>query len=375
MTPARPGLRCERQNFLLGAEVDLLAAADWMFPDGMDHHTLLTGNRIANRLLVSVVRQMGGSGTLPDGPPATPPSGSGHQIELVDVCVVGAGPAGLAAAATLRDLVPSARVLLVDEQAEPGGSWLAEPLGVAQAVAAADRVRAAGARLLSSATAIGFFPEDIVESDRRADAVAGTLAVATPAGLVRVVARRFLYATGTYDQNLPFLDNDRPGVMSARACGRLAFRHGVRPGRRVAIVGPAATGDRLAKGLAAAGFRADRIHRIDPSQERPVAARGATSLRGLIIAGSDGRERRIAADVVAVAATPAPASELPRQHGADVRLDESLGGFIGVVDERFQTGARHVFACGDVTGYVGPTGAREAGAAAAAAIARTLEVA
>ena len=33
MTPARPGLRCERQNFLLGPEIDLLAAADWMFPE------------------------------------------------------------------------------------------------------------------------------------------------------------------------------------------------------------------------------------------------------------------------------------------------------------------------------------------------------
>jgi sarcosine oxidase subunit alpha len=194
--------------------------------------------------------------------------------------------------------------------------------------------------------------------------------------MVRVAARRFLYATGAYDQNLSFQDNDRPGVLSARACGRLAFRHGVRPGRRVAVVGPSPYGDRLVAGLSApeAGVGMDRgnVQRIDPAHERPVAARGATSLRGLLVAGADGRERRVSADAVAVAAIPAPASELPRQHGAVVRLDESRGGFAVVADEHFQVAAG-VYACGDVTGYVGPERAGLAGAAAAAAISRGLE--
>ena len=92
-----------------------------------------------------------------------------------------------------------------------------------------------------------------------------------------------LYATGGYDQNVPFLDNDRPGVISARACGRLAFGHGVRPGRRIAIVGPSPYGDRLAAGLAAAGMPASSIMRVDPAQEQAQAASGATSLSGLLV--------------------------------------------------------------------------------------------
>lgn len=372
MTPARPGLRCERQNFVGGPETDLLAAADWMFPDGMDHHALLTGNRIANRLLLSVVRQMGGSGTLPDAPPASRPARAGEVAEI-DVCIVGGGPAGLAAAAALAGLAPRARVLLLDEQVEPGGSWLAEPQGMAHAAAASARARAAGIRLLSSATAIGFFPEDIVKTDRRRDAIAGILAVTTAAGLLRVAARRILYATGAYDQNLAFLDNDRPGIISARACGRMAFRHGVSPGHRVAVLGPAPYGDRLVAGLGAAGFRADDIHRVDPTRSRPVAALGGSAVRGLIVADPDGSEHRISADTIAVAATPAPASELARQHGADVLLDEDRGGFAVLVSDDFCTTADRVFACGDVTGYVGPTLAEQAGTAAAAAIAQTLE--
>ena len=65
MVPARAGLACERQNAFPSADVDLLAAADWLFPRGMDHHTLMTGSRAGNAMFLKMVREMGGSGTLP----------------------------------------------------------------------------------------------------------------------------------------------------------------------------------------------------------------------------------------------------------------------------------------------------------------------
>src|SRR5581483_11487837 len=40
------GLRCERQNAWPSAGVDLLAGADVMFPQGMDHHTMMTSPRV-----------------------------------------------------------------------------------------------------------------------------------------------------------------------------------------------------------------------------------------------------------------------------------------------------------------------------------------
>jgi len=373
LTPARPDLRCERQNAYPSADADLLEAADWLFPHGMDHHSVLTGNRAANRLFVNLVRQVGGSGTLPDAPPAALPP---VRDARVDVCVVGAGPAGLAAASAIGDTAPGATVLLVDDQAVPGGSWLAEPGGATLAREAAALARRAGVVTLARAVAIGFFPEDALPASPRSAPpsggasalVPGTLAIATPDGLVRVGARRFLYATGGADQNLPFLDNDRPGVISARACGRLAFHHGVRPGRRVAVVGEAAFGERLAAALADAGVPVERI----AGRERARAAIGGAHLRALEVEDGSGAFRRVEADVIAAAVTPAPASELPRQHGAAVAFTERGGGFAVTVDARFRTSVTDIFACGDVTGFQGPLAAARAGAAAGREIAHTL---
>jgi sarcosine oxidase subunit alpha len=337
LVPSREGLRCERQNAFPDADVDLLRAADWLFPEGMDHHRMMTGSRVGNELFLKLVREMGGSGLLPEAAPAElPPVGD----EAVDLCIVGAGPAGLSAARAAR---PGLRVVVIDEQDLPGGSLLAEPGGVQRGQTLAQAARAAGAELWPQATALAFYPED---------GARGVLAVLRPGGLVRVAARRFLYTTGAYDQGFAMPDGDRPGMLSARGCGRLVFRWGVRPGRRVIVVSdPAASAPfarTLTEGLAAVGIE---------TAEATLAALPRLDLKR---------------DVAALAALPAPASELPRQHGAQVRLDAGRGGFAVEVDARFATAASQVFAAGDVTGYVGPAAAATQGAAAGQAIADTM---
>jgi sarcosine oxidase subunit alpha len=377
MTPVAPGLRCERQNAFPTADVDLLTAADWLFPGGMDHHTLMTGTRLGNRLFLKLVRQMGGSGTLPDpdtiaGAANAAPAANPEAI-TVDVCVVGAGPAGLTAAQVMAAAPARPRVLVIDEQAVPGGSLLAEPGGSIRAAALAGAAQAAGARLLGQATAIAFYPEDIGP-----DGKPGVLAVAAPDHLLRVSARRFVYATGAYDQNLPFVDNDRPGIISARGCGRLAFHHGVRPARaggRIVVLAATPHAFRLAAGLTAAGLD---VGIVDLARERVLGARGVQAVRGVDVAaiGADpaatAAARTVRGDVVAVGVLPAPASELPRQHGATVTLDPARGGFAVIVDDRF-VAAADVFACGDVTGYGGPDAALASGEQAGRSVVKQLE--
>jgi sarcosine oxidase, subunit alpha len=353
VAPASEGLICHGQNAFPASDLDLLGAVDWLFPKGMDHHTLMTGSKVLNTVMQKVVRQLSGLGTLPE---RAAPSFPDVVEREVDVLVVGGGPAGLAAAAAAARA--GATTLCVDENDLPGGSLLAEPgQGPAAAAIQATEAAAAGAEILSSAVALSWFPED----------AGGLLAVATPERLHRLRARRYVYATGAYEANALFQDNDRPGVFAARAVGRLAGRWGVKPGNQVVVLGASEYAAALAAELAALDVETARV---DGVNERIVRARGRTWITAVDVVDTAGRKRRIACDALAVATTPSPASEAPRSHGAATRLDPAAGGFAVVVDETGHTNVPGVLACGDVTGFVGPARATAHGARVGAIAAR-----
>ncbi len=347
-TPCHAGAEMGGQNAFPSTELDLLGAVDFLFSRGMDHHTLMTGSSVLNKLANKVVRQLSGLGKLP----ATPV----HELPAVgrfdvDVCVVGGGPAGLAAATAAGRAGKS--VVMIDDQLSPGGSMRADPrLGGALADQRVLDARGAGVAIVARATAIGFFPEDD----------GGVLAVAAPDRLYRVYARAWIWATGGYAVNLPFPDNDRPGVLAARAVGRLLVEHGIVAGDRIAIVEVpevVAETDALARALIAAGAEVTRIALDDM-----IGVRGRGWVTGL-----SARTGRIDCDVVAVAAIPAPASEGARQQGCRVVLDPERGGFRIVVDDDGRTTIPNVWACGDVAGFRGPSAAAAMGARVGALVA------
>jgi pyruvate/2-oxoglutarate dehydrogenase complex dihydrolipoamide dehydrogenase (E3) component len=222
------------------------------------------------------------------------------------------------------------------------------PRGEQLAATATAAAVAAGGQLTlwPSSTALAYYPEEQV------------LAVGRPGGLARVRARQFVYATGSYDQNLPVEDNDRPGILAARAVGRLAFRHGIHPGRHVYILRPvdleSQAGARFAVYLAQL---ADGLRRL----KVPVSEHEPGELPRV----------DLDEDVVAAGGLPAPASELPRQHGAQVRFDPGAGGFRVITDADGRC-APDIWAAGDVTGYQGPEAAARAGAAVGARVAAEL---
>ncbi len=347
-SPCTAGAEVEGQNAFPSAEVDLLGAVDFLFSRGLDHHTLMTGSSVLNKLANKVVRQLSGLGKLPAKAADALPDVISEQI---DVCVIGAGAAGLAAAEACARSGKS--VLLVDDQLRPGGSLRADPRqGRAVADAALSACVAAGVRVLGRATAIGFFPEDD----------GGVLAVAAPQQLHRVKARAWIWATGGYPVNLPFADNDRPGVIAARAVGRLLVDHGIVGGDKVCVVEvPEMADDAEALGSALLDAGADVVR---------VALSAALGARGRSwVTAVDTTHGRVDCDLVAVAAIPSPASEGPRQQGCKVVLDPPRGGFRVVVDEHGRTSTDGVWACGDVTGYLGPARSAEDGARVGANVA------
>ncbi|MFJ8013221.1 NAD(P)/FAD-dependent oxidoreductase [Streptomyces sp. NPDC096339] len=190
----------------------------------------------------------------------TSPSEPEHRADLA---VVGAGPAGLAAAVTAAEL--GLRVALLDAGELPGGQYYRHPapgLGAARPEAlhhgwAAFARREAALRAHVSAGRITYLPLHHVWTVVPG-AGAGTEwnlhAVAGPedtAASVRATA--VLLATGAYERQLPFPGWTLPGVVGAGGAQAMLKAGLVLPGKRVVVAGSGPLLLAVAGSLSAAG--------------------------------------------------------------------------------------------------------------------------
>jgi sarcosine oxidase subunit alpha len=140
------------------------------FPAGFYYKTFMWPRRAWKALYEPVIRRAAGLGEAPTEPD---PDRYAQRYAHCDVLVVGAGPAGLAAA--LAAAQAGARVILCDEQSEFGGSLLSDPAAVIDGVGAAQWTAAAVAALaqnprvisLPRTTAFGYFPHNFVGLNER----------------------------------------------------------------------------------------------------------------------------------------------------------------------------------------------------------------
>jgi sarcosine oxidase subunit alpha len=287
------GETVETQNVVGSREVDLLAATDFMFPHGIDHHRLFAGVRGVSEIVQRAARRIAGLGRLPDAPAEVLPS----EEREVEVLVVGGGASGLAVAAALGP-----RALLVEESARFGGARALVAPDVALRLT--QRAQASGAELSKETCAVGVFqtkPFGVLLSRAR--------------GLLWVRAERLVLANGGHDASPEFANGDLPGVFSARA-GLELVRAGILPGRRVALVGRASYGDALRSELGSAlALEVESADRV----EGVVGAQRVSRVR------FEGGESSKKLDAVLFDALEAPAFELAVQAGARVRFEPALG--------------------------------------------------
>ncbi len=351
-TPCRDGLQIESQNAVGGASRDLLGAIDLLAPGGIDHHHVGTWSQVASRVAVGTSRLLAGLGRLPERVPETWPAAAEDRF---DAMVVGAGPAGLAAAEALARA--GLRVWLADRERALGGRLrcrldLAGDPPLAWAADVAEAVRRAGGEVAQRAVAIGLWRDG--EASLAAVSERG---VRPRMRLVR--APRAVLAGGTWAQPPVFAGNDLPGIHGARGLLVALAEDGVVPGERAAVLGSGAEAEAVAARLAAAGME---VELVPGAVER---ARGGRRLAALDLA--DGR--RVRCDTLAVATPRMPAAELAREAGAALELDPSTGAFRVRPGENGAI-APGVFAAGELTGPCSAAEAAEAGRRAGEAASR-----
>lgn len=305
MQRATDGARVERQNVILTSKVDILRAADWFFPNGMNHHEMFAGVPGVQQVMQAFARRVSGLGELPDDPAAeVAPITTPMATLETDVLVIGGGPYGMAVSAALERA--GFRVTLVDDRLALGGALLGFPSG-----ASVDSVDS-----VSVDATLDAFRRSLERVDVHVEStVLGVLEgddwmVATRSGIARVRARAHVIATGGHDPTPLFEGNDLPGVLSARAAGRL-LREGVLCGEQIVIEG---------QGLHARAFAA--AAREHGASVRVVAA--VTSVRGLSrVRSAVINDKNVDCDAVVFDGPPAPSFELAVQAGAAVRHREA----------------------------------------------------
>ncbi len=342
-TPCRDGLVVETQHALPTAAHDLLGVIDLATPGGLDHHHLGTSAQPLDDLVVAVSRRLAGLGRLPERAPATPAT---PPEEPFDALVIGAGPAGLAAAEALAEA--GRRVLLADAEPRAGGRLRARlgdgpGLDLAWAARVGAAVRSAGGDVALGAPVLGLW----LDGGR-------PLALLAPHGepprlrLVRHTA--VVLCAGGTAVPAAMEDGDRPGILWGRGLAVALAEHGTVAGTRAVVLGEGAEAAALAARFAAAGLPATVV-------EQATRALGRGRVRALEREGGG----RVPCDLVAVVAPPAPATDLARHLGAAAPFEPGCGAFAVAVDAAGRTGVPGLLAAGEVTGAMGAARAAEAG--------------
>ncbi|HET9019336.1 MAG TPA: 2Fe-2S iron-sulfur cluster-binding protein, partial [Acetobacteraceae bacterium] len=345
------GLSATSQNRFPSLKFDLMAATGVLsplFPAGFYYKTFMWPAAWWERLYEPLIRRAAGLGraaALPD------PDRYERAHLFCDVLVIGAGPAGLAAA--LAAGRSGARVVLCESDSRLGGRLLAgdgEVDGMPGA-AWADHAEAvlrdcAEVRILTRTTVFGAYDHGTFAAlERVADHKPVPDAHEPRQRVWRIVARRTVLASGAVERLAAFPGNDRPGVMLAGAVRTYLGRYAVAPGRSAVVLAGGDEGWRTVAALARHGIDVaavvDRRGEIPDAQASLAARIGARVFAGARIAGTNGatglhtvlvghgdRIQPVVADLLAVAGGWNPQVQLACHLGGRPVWDEARAAFL-----------------------------------------------
>jgi NADPH-dependent 2,4-dienoyl-CoA reductase/sulfur reductase-like enzyme len=279
-----------------------------------------------------------------------------------DVLVIGAGPAGLAAA--LSAARSGARVVICDEDFLLGGRLNSERHeidGVSGSAWArqveAELTSMPDVRILRRTTVFGTYDGGAASDRSPGTQTFGALERVSdhlpvpPAHqprqrLWRIVPRRSVLAAGAMERPVVFGSNDVPGVMMASAVRTYVNRFGVSPGRRIAVFTTTDDGWKTAFDLAQAGVSVAGIidarkavgpALVDRSKSinartwigaQVVNAHGARGLKRITVRDVEDRLTDLQADTLAVSGGWNPTINLSTHLGGRPKWSDAIVAFV-----------------------------------------------
>jgi thioredoxin reductase len=329
-------------------------------------------------------------------PVPDPASVAGKQPPVdgeTDLLIIGAGPAGMAAALTAASAGQGVRVTLVDENPIPlktmgedvplhfGGRMAAT---LANQNAVLEHILEANPQILEAMEAgvdvrLGTAVWGVFPPLPTAAWIGGSVAgLADPDRVYLVRFKQLIVATGRRDMGLAFAGWQRPGVMGVSAAYRLATTYDALESKVAVLVGSDTDALQAADALAERGVRIEAVveqsARVVGSGEllEKLTSRGTRVLTGHVVREACGdafgvtaievggvdeagrwlasEGQRLACDTVLLGVGAVPAIELLEACGCKIEFQEPRGGHVPVIDAAQCTSVPNIHVAGDCGG-------------------------
>ncbi|MDV7144869.1 sarcosine oxidase subunit alpha family protein [Tropicimonas sp. TH_r6] len=372
------GLEAQSQNRFPSLGFDLLGINDTFssfLTAGFYYKTFMWPAAFWEKVYEPAIRRAAGLGAVSMQPD---PDCYDKGNLFCDLLVIGAGPAGLAAALTAGRA--GKRVILADEDFEMGGRLLSEQFSLDDAPASdwlaatlAELQSLPNVRLLPRTTVFGTFDHGQYGAlERNTDHLAAPHPELPRQTLWRIRVKRALLCAGATERPIAFENNDRPGVMLAGALRAYANRWAATPSRRVAIFTNNDDGHRTALDLAAKGVEIVAVADIREDAPRlgdyPLFAgakvidtKGRLGLTSIRLRLADGSERAFECGALGVSGGWNPALSLTCHQGGKPQWKDDIAAFVPG-----KTLPPGLSVAGAAAGVFSTHGALQTGAAAAA---------
>ncbi|EMR73590.1 thioredoxin reductase [Thermoplasmatales archaeon SCGC AB-539-N05] len=305
----------------------------------------------------------------------------------IDILVVGAGPAGLCA--SIEAAKQGANVLLVDENQCVGGQLIKQThkfFGSKQEKAGTRGIEIAqeleqklktfegngSITVMLDSTVVGYY-----EGNRMRYRFGIVKREGYESRLYEVNCKAVVFSCGAMENMLLFPGNDLPGVYGAGAVQTLMNVYGVKPGKKVIMIGAGNVGLIVSYQLLQAGIKVDRVveaastiggYHVHAAKLRrcgvPIFTShsikeiyGDNKVEGAVVVKLDeqwqqirGSEEKIDCDTICLAVGLTPSIRLLAQVGVKMEFIPEAGGYVALHDDSMQTTVNKIYVAGDSSG-------------------------